>query len=162
MPRICRSCVCPLLLLKLNHSWNPANFNHRFGIMSEAGTAVHTCHDITSQLFLTLCFWFLCTDDRDEAFLYHLSRLRKHLLLIHNWSYGWFPRKWRAYRAIVQLQTATPCTAVRYLYAHMRANENSFRGSQALTCKLVDGRTEGCDQAKTCFSAGFHCELTRM
>lgn len=31
--------------------------------MGEAGSAVHTCHDITSQLSLTLCFWFLCTED---------------------------------------------------------------------------------------------------
>lgn len=41
-------------------------------------------------------------------------------------------------------------------------NENSFSGSQAFICKLMDGTTYGNDQAKTCISASFHCELNEI
>ena len=46
--------------------------------MGETGNAIYTCRDITTQLPLAMCFLYLFTDDREKAFLYHLSRLIKH------------------------------------------------------------------------------------
>jgi len=155
--RICRSCVCPILLLNLNQSWNPANLNHRFGIMGEAGNAIHTCHDITFQLPLTLCFWFLFTDDRDEAFLYHLSRWKKHftiytslVLCLISWG-------------MEDLQSHSTDMNSHYMHIPTKGiNENSCSGSWAMTCKVMDGETDGHDKAKTCFSAGIHHEFTTI
>ena len=79
MLRICRSCVCPLLLLNLNQSWTPANLNHWFGIMGETGNAIHTCHDIASQ-FQCLNYLWPCVSDfyLQMTGRKHLNRLRKH------------------------------------------------------------------------------------